>query len=222
MTERVSNPKLNMLDAKHLLSWNFQAHSIRNNFARIISLCTMFKREVSGTKGTPRETESTKTMTEQKEWTEHNCNETGKNYTKPRPWPMAIMHHIKGFSIIVRIPHLRIPHWGAILRWGILSQSVIRITHPNYYVFLCIVCAWYGLWWVLGTRTVCSITIFWRTKQLQNIVNFDSFTISLYLHKMLKEMAHITFFLDLTFPLPHHGQWSSSLSSSSSSHSSSS
>ena len=49
----------------------------------------------------------------------------------------GIAHSTDGIvhKIIVRIPHLRIPHWGAILRWGILSQSVIRITHPNYYVF---------------------------------------------------------------------------------------
>ena len=32
----------------------------------------------------------------------------------------------------VRIAHLRIAHWGAILRWAILSPSVIRIAHPNY------------------------------------------------------------------------------------------
>ena len=35
----------------------------------------------------------------------------------------------------LRIAHLRIAHWGAILRWAILSPSVIRIAHPNYYVF---------------------------------------------------------------------------------------
>ena len=32
----------------------------------------------------------------------------------------------------VRIAHLSIAHWGAILRWAILSLSVIRIAHPNY------------------------------------------------------------------------------------------
>ena len=32
----------------------------------------------------------------------------------------------------VRNAHLRIAHWGAILRWAILSPSVIRIAHPNY------------------------------------------------------------------------------------------
>ena len=72
------NSKLNIWDAKHLLSWNFQVHSIRNNFARIISLCTMFKREVSGTKGTPWETKSTKTEV-------------------LVPTTKTIMHHIKGF-----------------------------------------------------------------------------------------------------------------------------
>ena len=35
----------------------------------------------------------------------------------------------------LRIAHLGIaPQW-AILRWAILSQSVIRIAHPNYYVY---------------------------------------------------------------------------------------
>ena len=38
-------------------------------------------------------------------------------------------------AVNVRIAHLRIAHWGAILRWAILSQSVIRIAHLNYYVF---------------------------------------------------------------------------------------
>ena len=38
-------------------------------------------------------------------------------------------------EITLRIAHLRIAHWGAILRWAILSPSVIRIAHPNYYVF---------------------------------------------------------------------------------------
>ena len=33
-------------------------------------------------------------------WTQLQWN--GKNYTKPRPWPMAIMHHIKGFSLWIR------------------------------------------------------------------------------------------------------------------------
>ena len=48
--------------------------------------------------------------------------------------------------ITLRIAHLRIAHWGAILRWAILSPSVIRIAHPNYYIFLWIICAWYGPW----------------------------------------------------------------------------
>ena len=39
-------------------------------------------------------------------------------------------------QITLRIAHLRIAHWGAILRWAILSLSVIRIAHPSYYVFL--------------------------------------------------------------------------------------
>ena len=30
--------------------------------------------------------------------------------------------------------------------WAILSTSVIRIAHPNYYVFFCIVCSWCGHW----------------------------------------------------------------------------
>ena len=52
-------------------------------------------------------------------------------------WTMThyILRSIFFRTIIVRIPHLRITHWGAILRWGILSQSVIRITHPNHQVF---------------------------------------------------------------------------------------
>ena len=41
-------------------------------------------------------------------------------------------------GITVRIAHLRIAHWGAILRWAILSPSVIRIAHLNYYVFVCL------------------------------------------------------------------------------------
>ena len=48
--------------------------------------------------------------------------------------------------ITLRIAHLRIAHWGAIPRWAILSPSVIRIAHPDYYVFLWIVCARYGPW----------------------------------------------------------------------------
>ena len=84
--------------------------------------------------------------------------------------------------IIVRIPHLRIPHWGAILRWGILSPSVIRITHPNYNDFYALFVHDMGPGWVLWTRTVCSITIFRRKKQLKNIV-FDFLTISPYLYK---------------------------------------
>ena len=35
-------------------------------------------------------------------------------------------------QVNVRIAHLRIAHWGAILRWAILSPSVIRIAHPNF------------------------------------------------------------------------------------------
>ena len=38
-------------------------------------------------------------------------------------------------KVNVRIAHLKIAHWGAILRWAILSVSVIRIAHPNYKVF---------------------------------------------------------------------------------------
>ena len=40
------------------------------------------------------------------------------------------------WRVNVRIAHLRIAHWGAILRWAILSLSVIRIAHPNYYFFM--------------------------------------------------------------------------------------
>ena len=94
--------------------------------------------------------------------------------------------------IIVRIPHLRIPHWGAILRWGILSQSVIRITHPNYYVFYALFVHDMGPGWVLWTRTVCSITIFRRKKQLKNIV-FDFLTISPYLYKTANRWRMDTF-----------------------------
>ena len=35
----------------------------------------------------------------------------------------------------VRIAHPSIAHWGAILRWVILSLLVIRIAHPNYKIF---------------------------------------------------------------------------------------
>ena len=35
------------------------------------------------------------------------------------------------FAITVRIAHLRIAHWGAILRWAILTPLVIRIAHLN-------------------------------------------------------------------------------------------
>ena len=38
-------------------------------------------------------------------------------------------------QVNVRIAHLRIAHWGAILRWAILSPSVIRIAHPNHNTF---------------------------------------------------------------------------------------
>ena len=41
-------------------------------------------------------------------------------------------------AITVMIAHLRIAHWGAILRWAILSPLVIRIAHLNYYVFVCL------------------------------------------------------------------------------------
>ena len=37
-------------------------------------------------------------------------------------------------GITLRIAHLRIAPWWAILRWAILSTLVIRIAHPNYYV----------------------------------------------------------------------------------------
>ena len=47
------------------------------------------------------------------------------------------MSRIK-LMITVRIAHLRIAHWGAILRWAILSPSVIRIAHLNFYVFVCL------------------------------------------------------------------------------------
>ena len=36
--------------------------------------------------------------------------------------------------ITLRIAHLRIAPWWAILRWAILSTLVIRIAHPNYHV----------------------------------------------------------------------------------------
>ena len=45
------------------------------------------------------------------------------------------------------------PTRGESWRWGILIPSVIRITHPNYYVFLYIVCAWYGPWVSVGDTT---------------------------------------------------------------------
>ena len=45
--------------------------------------------------------------------------------------------------ITLRIAHLRIAPWWAILRWAILSTSFIRIAHPNHYVF-------FRLIWPLG------------------------------------------------------------------------
>ena len=40
----------------------------------------------------------------------------------------------------VRIAHLRIAPWWAILRWAILSTSFIRIAHPNYNITFHSVC----------------------------------------------------------------------------------
>ena len=52
--------------------------------------------------------------------------------------------HSKGlWPITLRIAHLRIAPWWAILRWAILSISFIRIAHPNHYVF-------FRLIWPLG------------------------------------------------------------------------
>ena len=66
---------------------------------------------------------------------------------------MYIGNTCQNSPITLRIAHLRIAHWGAIPRWAILSPSVIRIAHPNYYVFLWIVCAWYGPWVNAGDTT---------------------------------------------------------------------
>ena len=44
--------------------------------------------------------------------------------------PTLIFNNTIQLVITVRIAHLRIAHWGAIL-----SPSVIRIAHLNYYVF---------------------------------------------------------------------------------------
>ena len=44
----------------------------------------------------------------------------------------CIVLHCALHWVNVRIAHLSIAHWGAILRWAILSLSVIRIAHPNY------------------------------------------------------------------------------------------
>ena len=56
------------------------------------------------------------------------------------------------------------PTRGESWRWGILIPSVIRITHPNYYVFFihCLCMIWtLGECW--GHNAV--ISIFWRTGQ---------------------------------------------------------
>ena len=47
-------------------------------------------------------------------------------------------------SVNVRNAHLRIAHWGAILRWAILSPSVIRIAHPNHETFFTLL-VWFGV-----------------------------------------------------------------------------
>ena len=62
--------------------------------------------------------------------------------------------------ITLRIAHLRIAHWGAISRWAILSPSVIRIAHLNYYVLYVLFVLDIGHRWVLGTWAVYSIIIF--------------------------------------------------------------
>ena len=49
-----------------------------------------------------------------------------------------------GNVVNVRIAHLRIAHWGAILRWAILSPSVIRIAHPNHKTFFTLL-VWFGV-----------------------------------------------------------------------------
>ena len=59
--------------------------------------------------------------------------------TKVTSWSMMTM-----VSITVRIAHLRIAHWGAILRWAILSPSVIRIAHPNHKTFFTLL-VWFGV-----------------------------------------------------------------------------
>ena len=66
------------------------------------------------------------------------------------PFSTIVCH--SGNMITVRIAHLRIAHWGAILRWAILSPSVIRIAHLNYYVFYALFALDMGPGWVLGTR----------------------------------------------------------------------
>ena len=109
--------------------------------------------------------------------------------------------------IIVRIPHLRIPHWGAILRWGILSQSVIRITHPNYCVFMHCLC----MIWALGEcwgHGQCVPSQYFDKQSNSRILwtlIFWQFPCICIKQLLLKEMVHITIFLDLTFSLPHHG-----------------
>ena len=59
-----------------------------------------------------------------------------------------------------------------------------------------------GPGWVLGTRTVYPITIFWRTKQLQNI---DFLTISPYLYKTVKRDGAYHNFSWFDISITHHG-----------------
>ena len=60
------------------------------------------------------------------------CNNIRKVFKKKNAYKAV---RLTAWGVNVRIAHFRIAHWGAILRWAILSPSVIRIAHPNYYVF---------------------------------------------------------------------------------------
>ena len=57
-----------------------------------------------------------------------------------------VCRHLTNGNLFTTMPTYNVDYpqdcpLGAILRWAILSPSVIRNAHPNYYVFLWIVCA---------------------------------------------------------------------------------
>ena len=57
----------------------------------------------------------------------------GERRTETEKLTFPYHHHHR--RLPSQLPTSRLPSWGAILRWAILSTSIIRIAHPNYYVF---------------------------------------------------------------------------------------